>query len=257
MSLRRAFACLALPVALLLCAFAAPSEEPSVDDPAARPSLPIVTFFYFDAAGVEWAVSAEPERFDRHLSANSDSQRLFTAVSAAVAETPDPAASSRQMTAWVESERERFEQSRREPARMRMAEGIIAYLRTHDFSIPKLVDEIKHRSGAKNVELVVVHLRDRQGNPSFKLKVVLVDPTIEVGKQGFNVDLPAPEASYTVVTYALGVALYEVQEIIHRATSPDDKSKPIETIEPLPLPEPLETPAAKAVPARLDSARSK
>ena len=253
--MRRAFARFLLaPVSLLLCAFAAPSEEPIVEQPAEKRSLPVVTFFYFDAGGVEWAVSAEPVRLDRHLSANSDSQRLFAAVSAAVAETPDPAASSRQMTAWIGSERERFEQSRREPARMRMAEGILAYLRTHDFSVSKLVDEIKHRSGAKEVELVVVHLRDRQGNPSFKLKVVLVDPTIEVGKQGFNVDLPSPEASYTVVTYALGVALYEVQEIIHRATSPEDESKPIETIEPLPLPEPLETPATNAVPARLSPA---
>ena len=149
------------------------------------------------------------------------------------------------MTRWIERERERFDQTRRESTRSRMAEGIVAYLRAHDFSIHHLVEALKRRSGASEVELVVIHLLDPQGTPSFKLKVVLVDPQIEIGKQGFNVNLASPEASYTVVTYTLGVALYEVQEIIHRDSS--DETESPETIEPLPVPEPLD--AAQPVPA--------
>ncbi len=121
-----------------------------------------------------------------------------------------------------------------------MAEGIVAYLRAHDFSIHKLVEALKRRSGASDVELVVVHLRDAQDNPSFKLKVVLVDPEVEIGKQGFNVNLAAPNASYTVVAYALGLALYELQEIINR-DSPAEDAPPSESIEALPVPEPVDT----------------
>ena len=172
-----------------------------------------------------------------------------------MAETPDVASSAKQMTRWITGERERFEQSRREAPRMRMAEGIIAYLRDHDFSVSKLVDDLKHRSGASDVELVVIHLRDRQGTSSFKLKVVLVDPTIEIDKQGFNVDLPAPKASYTVVAYALGVALYEVQEIIH-GPSPDDGPQPTETIEPLPVPDSTTPVTPQAVPAAVQTPAS-
>ncbi|MEX0677653.1 MAG: hypothetical protein WD063_11295 [Pirellulales bacterium] len=235
-------------VVLFFFAARAPAQEPAAESP----SLPVVTFFYYDAAGVEWAFSAEPERFRRHLASNSDSQALFDGVTAAVAEKPDAAGPARQMTRWIESERERFEQTRREPARMRMAEGIIAYLRDHDFSISKLVDDLKHRSGASEVELVIIHLRDGQGSPSYKLQVVLVDPEIAISKQGFNVNLPEPKATYTVVTYALGVALYEVQEIIHRDSSKEDTQEN-KNIEPLPLPDPLETPATDAVPALLRS----
>jgi hypothetical protein len=243
---------------MLFClALVAPAGEPQADplDQAPQSSLPTVKFFYYDAAGIEWAVSAEPERLERHLAANSDSQSLLQAISSAVAETPDVAGSARQMTRWITGERERFEQSRREAPRMRMAEGIIAYLRDHDFSVSKLVDDLKHRSGASDVELVVIHLRDRQGTPSFKLKVVLVEPKIEVGKQGFNVDLPGPKASYTVVAYALGVALYEVQEIIH-GPSPDDGPQPAETIEPLPVPDTTTPAPPQAVPAALQTPAS-
>ncbi len=55
---RTAIAC--LPLVLALFATAAAAEEPQVT-PA---SLPIVKFFYYDAAGVEWAVSAEADRFE-------------------------------------------------------------------------------------------------------------------------------------------------------------------------------------------------
>ena len=244
---RTAIAC--LPLVLALFATAAAAEEPQV----APASLPVVKFFYYDAAGVEWAVSAEPERFERHLGANSDSRSLYQAVVSSVIEPANTDDTALQMTRWIERERERFDQTRRESARSRMAEGIVAYLRAHDFSIHHLVEALKRRYGASEVELVVIHLLDPQGTPSFKLKVVLVDPQIEIGKQGFNVNLESPKANYTVVTYTLGVALYEVQEIIHRDSSDDAIESP-ETIEPLPVPEPLD--AAQPIPAGLRSTAS-
>lgn len=231
------------PVVLFLFTLAAPAQEPPVEEAI----LPAVTFFYYDAGGVEWAVSAEPDRFGRHLSSHADSRALFEAVSRSASESPSDNDTAAQMTRWIAAERERFDQSRREPARARMAEGIVAYLRAYDFSISKLVEDLKRRSGAAGVELVVIHLRDAQGESSYKLKVVLVDPEIEVGKQGFNVNLPSPDASYTVVTYALGVALYEVQELINRDSS--DGAQPPDSIEPLPVPEPVDQPVPPAVPA--------
>jgi hypothetical protein len=222
---------------------------PAAEGPATEPSgLPIVKFFYYDAAGVEWAVSAEPDRFERHLASNSASQGLYQAVTSSVIEPANVGDTGLQMTRWITKERERFDETRRESARSRMAEGIVAYLRAHDFSIRRLVEALKRRSGASAVELVVVHLVDSRGTSSFTLKVVLVDPQIEIGKQGFNVNLESPNASYTVVAYTLGVALYEVQELIHRDSS-DDESGPAETIEPLPVPEPLD--AGEPVPASL------
>jgi hypothetical protein len=211
-------------------------DQPAPSDAPADPSLPKITFFYFDAGSVEWIVSAEPQRFDRHLSSNPVSQGLYNAVTSAVNDSPSADAAAKQMTAWITSERERFEQTRREAPRLGMAEGVIAYLRSNDFSIPRLVQDLKTRSGAREVELVVVHLRDPQGSPSYKLKVVLVDPQIEINKQGFNVDLQAPNANYTVVSYALGVALYNVQEINH-SEAPKDESQQPPSVEPLPVPE--------------------
>jgi hypothetical protein len=224
-------------------------DEPA--EGAEDANLPAVKFFYYDAGAVEWAVSAEPERLQRHLASNADSQQLFEEVNHAVAESPTAGNSAAQMTRWIESERQRFDQSRREVARMRMAEGIIAYLRTHDFSIPNLVRDLKHRSGASAVELVAIHLRDAQANSSFKLKVVLVDPKIDIAKQGFNVNLPSANASYTVVTYALGVALYEVHEIIHGG--PTEKPEEDKSLEPLPVPEPLARPQTEGTPALLQT----
>jgi hypothetical protein len=202
-------------------------------------NLPTVKFFYFDGVAVEWVVSDQTERFEQHLASNPESQALYSAASSAVATPAESTNSAGQMTRWIEGERARFEQSRREPARIRMAEGIIAYLRDHDFNIQKLVEALKHRSGASDVELVAVHLRDRQGSQAFKLKVVLVRPQITVGKQGFNIDLPTANANYTTVAYALGVALYNVQEIIHGASSGEDTEEN-RAIEQLPAPEPVE-----------------
>jgi hypothetical protein len=216
------------------------AAEPPPENPPQPANLPVVRFFYYDAGAVEWAVSAEPERLRQHLASNAESQGLFEALSTAVASPVETASSSAQMTRWIEAERQRFEQSRRDTSRIRMAESVIAYLRDHDFDVQKLVEAITRRSGAPQVELVAVHLRDRQGNSSFKLKVVLVDPAIQVGKQGFNIDLPSANVSYTTVAYALGVALYEIQEIVY-GEAPANEVRPPDA-EQLPAPEPVEPP---------------
>lgn len=231
-------------------ALAASAQEPELEPkPEADVTrLPTIKFFYYDAGGIEWAVSAEPERLERHLAAHPESQELYQAVSAAVLERPDTSDSARQMTRWLDSERERFDQTRNEAPRLRMAEGVVAYLRAHDFSIEKLVEAIKRRAGTAEVELVVVHLRDRQGNSSFKLKIVPIDAGVALDRQGFNVNLPAPKASYTIVAYALAVALYEVEEIINRDSSQEGAPQN-DSIEPPPLPEPIARPAPVAVPA--------
>jgi hypothetical protein len=230
-------------VVLLFRAATVMAQDVQVD-PA---SLPTVKFFYYDAAGVEWAISAEPERLQQHLTTNATSRTLVESVSSAVARTSDTSESARQLTRWIENERVRFDRTRREPARIRTAEGIVAYLRDHDFSIPKLVEDLKHRSGASAVELVAIHLRERPGAPSFKLKVVLVDANIDIGRQGFNIDLPSPEVGYATVAYALGVALYGVQEIIHSESSGGkDESKATEE---------LPVPASAANPLRTRNAR--
>lgn len=223
--------------------FTASSQEIAID----THSMPLVKFFYYDAADVEWAVSAETKSFQEHLESTPESQVLFETVSNAVRSSPEAETPAEALTRWIESERERYQQSRQDAVRFRMAEGIIAYLRAHDFSVSSLVEALKRRSGASDVELVGIHLRDNQGHSSYKLKVILVDPAIEVGKQGFNIKLRSPNASYAAVVYALGVALYEVHEVIN-AESSEDGTKEVEEIEPLPLPESLDGPILEPTP---------
>ncbi|MCG8450270.1 MAG: hypothetical protein MI725_11935 [Pirellulales bacterium] len=207
----------------------------------AEVDLPTIKFFYYDSANIEWVFSAEPERLRQHLATHPESQSLLETATNAAFSTPEANEAADQMTRWIEQERKRFEQSRREVVRLRMAEGIIAYLRAHDFNVSNLVEALKRRSGASGVELVAVHLVDEKGTPSYKLKVVLIDSDVDVGKQGFNVRLRSPNASYSAVTYALGVALYELQETIHGADS-EENAEGREEVLPLPAPESLSGP---------------
>ena len=238
--------CGCIATAVTGCALLASAQELQVT----QVNLPTVKFFYYSADDVEWALSAESERLQQHLAANPQSHALFEAVSASVTDPPAAEESAKQMTRWIESERSRFEQTRREAVRIRMAEGIIAYLRAHDFSISNLVEALKRRSGAVDVEVVAVHLRDEQSESSFQLKIILVNPDIEIGKQGFNVNLRSPNVSYAAVTYALGVALYEVHDLLNGDT-PEEGESGQEEIEPLPLPEPLDGPALDTTQARV------
>ncbi|MGI9427381.1 MAG: hypothetical protein ACR2NM_01900 [Bythopirellula sp.] len=211
-------------------------------------SLPTVKFFYYRAKGVEWAFSDDAKRFQQHLVDNSESQLLYDSVSTALNKAPAVKDTADRMTKWIESERDRFQQSRSEVVRIRMAEGITAYMRAHDFDVANLVEALKRRSGATDVELVAIHLRDMQEESSFRLKVVLVDSDVPLGKQGINVSLRSPNVSYSTVGYALAVALYEVHEILNREES-GEGNEPAPDIESLPIPEALDGPDLVPTPA--------
>ena len=211
-------------------------------------SLPTIKFFYYRANGIEWAFSDDEKLFQQHLTEDSESQRLYDSVTTALNEAPKGEDTADRMTKWIESERDRFQQSRSEVVRIRMAEGITAYMRAHDFDVSNLVEALKRRSGATDVELVAIHLRDKQDESSFRLKVVLVDADISLGKQGINVSLRSPNVSYSTISYALAVALYEVHEILNQEES-GEGSEPTPEIESLPIPEVLDGPDLVPTPA--------
>ena len=222
--------CLLLSVCCWLASTVALSDE---RDGGARPTI---QFVYFDARDVEWVVSAEPERFQRHLQDNAQSAELYHTLTEVVDSQIDVVPVRGLITRWINQERDRFDQSNGNSIRIRKAEGIVAYMRTHDFLISNLVSALLERSAASDVELALVHLIDRTGNASFQLKVMLPDDQIDIGKQGFNVQLSKPRITYTTVVYALALALYEVQEIINgeEGVSEADRS------EDLPLPDDLQ-----------------
>lgn len=196
---------------------------------------PEIKFFYYDSERIEWVVSAEPDRLQAHLQANPDSARLFGSLAESIDEPGDMDQVRTQMTSWLEGERERFGELGGSSVRLRKAEGIVAYLRAHDFSIDALVKQLLKRSGATEVELVGVHLVRGARDASFQLKVVLPDETIGIGRQGYNVAIQSPDVTYTSVVYALGLALYEVHEVINSEPGTETPSEP--GIEALPPPE--------------------
>lgn len=203
------------------------------------PPLPTLKFFYYDSGRIEWVVSAEPDRLERHLQANPDSARLFGSLTQSVDEAIDTEEVRLQMARWLADEREQSGGGGN-VVRLRKAEGIVAYLRAHDFRIDQLVQQLLKRSGASDVEIAAVHLVDGAGNSSFHLKVVLPDEQVGLGQQGFNVASRSPDVTYTSVVYALALALYEVHEIIN-ADSASEGTGPSD-IEALPPPD-LDLPA--------------
>ena len=200
----------------------------------AATGMPVLKFFYYDSRSIEWVVSAEPEAFNKHMVANEESARLFQTLTEASVSTGDNSQVRGRMARWIEQERQRFDAGARNTVRFRKAEGIVAYLRAHDFDIHRLVGSLLTRTGASRVELVAVHLVDSAGVSSYKLKVVLPNDEIGIGKQGFNVVHSSPDVTYTGVVYALALALYEVHEIIN-AEEGDEPREGIE-LEPLPPP---------------------
>ena len=218
-------------VLAVLCALSASQSVPADDG-----LLPIVKFFYYDAKSIRWVVSAEPEVLQTHLQQNADSKTLYESLVSIVGGDAEPKGVRRQITRWLDEQRRRFDQTGMNKLVFRKSEGITAYLRSHEFSISTLVDSLKKLSGASDVELVAVHLVDKAGSSSYLLKVILVAPTIDVGQQGFNVDIRTPQVTGISVVFALGVALYEVQEIINQEPS-EDAAEDDQPIEPLPLPE--------------------
>ena len=77
-------------------------------------------------------------------------------------------------------------------------------------------------AGVGDVELVAVHLVDEVGDPSFQLKVVLPNHQVDSTRQGFNVPLRDANVNYTTVIYSLGVALYELHEIINAESESEE-----------------------------------
>ncbi len=181
---------------------------------AAEDDLPHLKFFYFDSGQVDWIVSSDKEAFAKHLEQNADSNRFVTSLHKSVRGEEPVDAARGNIADWIADRRAQFEQRYGDSTRFRKAEGVAAYLRAHDFSIRRLTAALKRRTGAKSVDLIAVHQASRQGRPDYKLKVVLTDPTADVVVIAFNVVIQSANASYVPVIYALGLALYEVQERI-------------------------------------------
>ncbi len=220
-----------MPLSMLILASAVLRAE----DETRQPTL---KFFYYDQGAIEWAVSAEQDRFQEHLEANDDSAVLFDSLSAAVSDPPELDEVQSRMARWIEAERNRTAEVNRNTVRIRKAEGIVAYMRAHDFKIDQLVEALLKRSLAQDVEVVAVHLVDGAGNSEFKLKIVLPYDEIGIDAQGFNVVLASPNVTYTSVVYALAMALYEVHEIIN-VESDEAPQNPEGDMEVLPSPDAL------------------
>ena len=131
-----------------------------------------------------------------------------------------------QMSEWIAGQRERFQRRSASPTSFQRAEGIVAYLRAHDLSIRRLVEALKTRSGASAVELVAIHQSGARDGASLMIKVVLADSQIDIGRMGFNIDLQSPDAGYVAVIYALGTALYDVEEMIVANRPPEELPEP-------------------------------
>jgi hypothetical protein len=202
------------------------------------PDLPDVKFFYFSESDSEWAVSAEPNAFQDHLAENADSRALFDSMLSTVGGEADPERVRKGLGSWIEQQRKQFDQTGSNKVLYRKLEGTLAYLRAHDFKIPQLVMAMKRRAGASNVELVGVHLIDKEQESSFQIKVVLQNSTIDIGRQGFNINIPSNEVTDVTVVFALGVALYEIHEILNKNADGEDEDAldDTEMIEPLPTP---------------------
>ena len=215
---------LAMRLFLIATLFAFGSMASPVAGQTVDSELPVIKFFYFDHGSVEWTVSAESEEFQKHLSENESSSTLMASLINAVNLDVDAETMRPQIAEWIANQREGFEQRNIRPQAFRRAEGIVAYLRAHDFNISQLVSALKRRSGAANVQIVAVHQVKDQDKSSFMLKVVLDEPEVDLGRMGYNVELGSAQTGYITVIYALGLALYEVHERINEGVPADDES---------------------------------
>ena len=178
--------------------------------------VPRLKFFYFAGDNVDWVVSSDKKNFAAHLRTNSDSHALVSSLHEAVRREHQIEEARTRMTEWLGGQRELFRQRGTNPTAARESEGIVAYLRAHDFGIENLVRALKARSGAQVVELVAIHQVDPAGESRYRLKVVLDDAIIDRDQMGYNVVLSSAAADYTSVVYALAHALYDVQEADQR-----------------------------------------
>ena len=142
----------------------------------------------------------------------------------------EPATPARShMSRWIARQREQFNEGSLSATQFRKSEGVVAYLRAHGFSAERLVESIRERTGAKAVELVAIHRRT-QNESLYWLKVVPVKPKIELGRKGYNIEMATTEVGYVSVIYALGLALYEVEEVATENSPPEELPTPDEAV---------------------------
>jgi len=192
-------------------------------DDVHRPQL---KFFFYHEGDVSWVVSSDKQRFAEHLVANDDSFRLASTLHEAVLQDEPVEAARKEMGQWIEQRREQSEQRDALALSARKAEGIIAYLRAHDFSMRNLVAALLRRSGASAVEIVGIHRVSLPNQAEFKIKVILEHPKIDMKPGGINVELASATAGYAQVIYALGLTLYEVHETISASQPPEELPGP-------------------------------
>lgn len=202
---------------------------------------PTAKFFFFDARETEWAVSAEPNRMQQHFNRVPESSLLFDSLNVALSVPADSQKVRATMSKWIEAERDRFGNTgSRSEQRIRVAEGVTAYMRAHDFDAGQLIAALLRRSGATDVEVAAVHLVDRNGKSTYKLKVMLPGNEIAMERQGVDVLLNSPNVSHDGVVYALALALFETHEIIEAQST--GEPMPDTDAEQLPIPEPEAAP---------------
>ena len=198
---------------------------------------PVLKFFFFDERETEWVVSTERDRFEQHLEQNDESAQLYQSLQAAAQPRSDSQAVRATMSRWIEAERERIRQAGvGAGTRIRVAEGVTAYMRAYDFEVSQLIAALLRRSGASEVQVAAVHLLDETGNASYKLKVMLPGDQIGIDRQGINVVLSSPTVGDGSLVYALALALYEVHELLESQST--GQPPPGREAEPLPPPEP-------------------
>ena len=76
------------------------------------------------------------------------------------------------------------------------------------------------------MQLVGIHRKKGEDDSQFSLKVILEDPTLDLGRKGYNVNLSSPEVGYVTVVYSLGLALYEVQELLSEESPVEELPQP-------------------------------
>ncbi|MCG8585584.1 MAG: hypothetical protein MI757_12810 [Pirellulales bacterium] len=195
-----------------------------------------IKFFFFNNSSIEWIVSDDADAFAEHLSANEDSKKLYDDLVAALGGSEPVTQARSHMARWIARQREQFEQGTLTSTQFRKSEGVVAYLRAHGFSAAKLVDALKERTGASDVEIVAVH-RQSQQDSSYWIKVIPVDPRVDMGRKGYNIEMQNPEVGYVSAVYALGFAIYEVEELVTEnepADDPEELPSPDDSLPELP-----------------------
>ena len=184
-------------------------------------------FFFLDMADYQWVDSIDEESLQSHFAMNESSFQLYTSLQETV-NGPDLADTARpHFSTWLTEQRLLFQGGRSNAEAFRRSEGLVAYLRAHEFNVKDVVDAIKRRSGATEVQIIAIHHAGSAERESrFLLKVVLQNSQVELGQSGYIVRLQTPYISYVTMLYALGIALYELNEL-------PEAARPVQPTEPV------------------------